>query len=81
MGSNMQLKVLTAEDVGIILDKCIQILSIKGVIVNHERGLKLLHKAGAQVKFDDQLVKFSKDVVTTALSTVPRSFTLAGSYY
>ncbi len=78
MGSDMQLQVLTGEDVSIIFDKCVQILSTKGVVVNHKQGLNLLHKAGAQVNFNDQLVKFPKNVITQALKTVPRSFTLAG---
>jgi len=78
MVSNMQLQVLSTEDVRMIFDKSVHILSNKGVIVNHKQGLSILQKAGAQVDSETQNVKFPVEVVNQALDTVPRTITLAG---
>jgi len=77
MTINSQLKILTAQEVSTIYDKSLEILSNKGVKVDHPQGLKILEKAGAQVDFDDQQVRFPKDIIETALRMVPHDLTLA----
>lgn len=77
MGSVLQLKLLTTEEVGTIYDKCLDILSSKGVKVDHPQALKILDKAGAQVNFDNHQVRFPKDITEAALRSVPHGFTLA----
>jgi trimethylamine--corrinoid protein Co-methyltransferase len=78
MINNLQLKLLTADEVGTIYDKCLDFLSTKGVQVEHPEGLNLLKRLGADVDFDHKMVLFPKDVIETALRSVPHSFTLAG---
>jgi len=75
--TNIRLKLLTLEEVGNIYEKSLEILSRKGIKVNHEKALELLDKAGAQVDFDNQQVRFPRDIVQSALKTVPSSLTLA----
>ncbi|MFC2024700.1 trimethylamine methyltransferase family protein [Chloroflexota bacterium] len=75
--SNLQLKVLTKEQVGTIYEKCLDFLSNKGIKVTHQEGLRIFDQAGAQVDFDNHQVRFSRDIVEEALSSVPREFILA----
>ncbi len=79
MATKLQLNVLSSEEVNSIYEKTLGILSTKGVKVNHPQALKILDKAGAAVNFDDQQVKFPKDVIEWALQTVPHQVTLASS--
>jgi trimethylamine:corrinoid methyltransferase-like protein len=79
MDKNLQLKLLSPDEVSSIYEKTLGILSTKGVKVNHPKALKILDKAGAEVNFDDQQVKFPKDVIEWSLQTVPRQWTIASS--
>ena len=79
MTNRVLFKLLTADDVGTMYEKCLEFLSSKGIKVeNHPQVLKMLDKAGAQVDFDSEQVRYPKDIIEEALRTVPRSFTLAG---
>ena len=50
----------------------------KGIkIIEHPQALKLLSKHGADVDFDNMLVRFPKDMIEQALRVVPRSLTMA----
>ena len=73
-----QLKVLSAEEVGTIYEKCMIVLSKKGVHVNHSDVLKILDRQGAEVDFDGMQVRFPKDIIEAALKKVPHTFRLAG---
>ncbi|GAH52243.1 unnamed protein product, partial [marine sediment metagenome] len=75
----MQFKIFSAEEVGNIYDKCLHILSTKGVKVDHQDALRILDKAGAQVDFDAQQVRFPRDVIERALQTTQHHVTIAGS--
>ncbi len=79
MINDLELKVLTGEQVSIIYDKCLKFLSSKGVRVTHPEGLRIFDKAGAWVDFDNHQVRFPKDIVEMALRSVPHSFMLASS--
>jgi trimethylamine:corrinoid methyltransferase-like protein len=79
MDKNLQLKLLSPDEVSSIYEKTLGILSTKGVKINHPQALKILDKAGAVVNYDDQQVKFPKDVIEWALQTVPHSMTIASS--
>ena len=78
MTTNLRLELFTAEEVGNMYGKCLHLLSTKGVKIAHQEALKILANAGAQVNFDDERVKFSKDIIEEALRTVPHSVKLAG---
>ena len=60
MTNSLQLKLLTADEVSTIYGKCLEFLSSKGVKVDHPQALKLLSKAGAEIDFDNEMVRFPK---------------------
>ena len=80
MANNLRLKVLTEGEVSSIYEKCVDFLSNKRWIKidDHPQALKMLDKAGAQVDFDNERVRFPRDVIEEALGTVSRNFKLAG---
>ncbi len=75
--NSLQLKVLTSEQVGTIYGKSLDFLAKKGVRVSHQEGLKIFDQAGANVDFNNHQVRFPRDIIETALRSVPREFTLA----
>lgn len=79
MVNNLKLKILSSDEVSTIFDKCLVFLSTKGVKIEHSEGLTLLKKSGADVNLDNKMVRFPKDIIQTALNSVPRSITLSGS--
>ena len=79
MATDLQLRPLTSEEVNTIYEKCLDFLVKKGVRAEHPQALKTLKKAGAQVDHDKQMVRFSRDIIETALRSVPREVLMAGS--
>lgn len=77
MIDSLLLRMLTAEQISTIYERCLDFLSNKGVKVTHGEGLKIFDKAGAQVDFNNHQVRFPKDIIETALESVPHGFTLA----
>ena len=75
---NIRLKLLSADEIGVICDKCKEFLSTKGTQVDHKEVLKRLSKTGAQVDFDTQQVRLPKDIIEAALKVVPRKVALGG---
>jgi trimethylamine---corrinoid protein Co-methyltransferase len=72
------LKLLTMEEVDNIYGKCLDFLANKGIkVTHHEPVLKMLDKAGAQIDFSTEQVRFSKDIVKEALRTVPKNYLMA----
>jgi trimethylamine:corrinoid methyltransferase-like protein len=79
MEDGFRFKLLSSEEVDILFDKCVDFLSNRGVKVDHLDALKILEKAGARVDFDNQKVRFPKDLIRAALQTVPHRFNLAAA--
>ena len=79
MTTTSKTRVFTEEEVGKIYEKCLDFLSNSGVVVNHPGALKLLGKAGAQVDFGNQHVRFPKNLIEESLSNAARSMILASS--
>ena len=77
MTTKLRLTLLTSEETTRIFEKCVEFLSKKGVKIDHREAAVMLKKAGADVSFDDGLVRFPRDVIETALRTVPHEVTLA----
>ena len=77
MSTTSNIKVLSSGEVSNMQGKCLEFLSTKGVILDHQETLKILKKAGAQVDFETQNVKFSRDIIESALKSVPHELTLA----
>ena len=78
MTTGLHLNLLSAEEVGNMYDKCLHLLSTKGIKIVHQEALKALDKGGAQVDFENERVRFPVDMIEEALRTVPKSVTLAG---
>lgn len=76
MMRNLGFKLITDDEVKMVFEKCSDILSNKGIEIDHPGALKMLDKAGAQVDFDSKQVRFPRDVMESALKTVPRRLTL-----
>ena len=74
----LQLKSLTEEEIGTIYEKCLEVLSSRGMKIDHPEALKILDKEGALVDFKSSQVRFPKDLVEAALEKVPQEFMLAG---
>ena len=71
MESGLQLKLLTTEEITTIYEKCQEVLSKKGMKIDHPHALKMLDKAGARVDFESRQVRFPKDIIKAALDNVP----------
>ena len=78
MESKLQLKLLTSEEITKIYEKCQDVLSKKGMKIDHPHALKMLDKEGAWIDYKSSQVRFPKDIIRTALDNVPQSFMLAG---
>lgn len=80
MSNSTRLRFLAESEVGMIYDRCFQILTEKGVRVEYAGALKLLEKAGAIVDWASENVRFPTTLIEEALNTVPKSFTVKGSH-
>jgi trimethylamine:corrinoid methyltransferase-like protein len=78
MESRLQIKLLTPEEIATIYEKCQDVLSKKGMKIDHPHALKMLDKEGAWIDYKSRQVRFPKDIIRAALDKVPQSFMLAG---
>jgi trimethylamine---corrinoid protein Co-methyltransferase len=60
-------------------EKVFELLSVKGVTMDHPPVLKLLSDAGAQVDFSTKQVRFPRQLVEDALKRTPKNIVLAGT--
>lgn len=79
MSSRRALQFLDTNDVNLIYENCLYILSEKGVKIDYERGREVLNKAGALVDNKTGMVRFDRNQIEAALKTAPSSFTVTGS--
>ena len=75
---NLRFKLLSPEEIGVICEKCKELLATQGTQVDHPEVLKRVNKAGAQVNFETQQVRLPKDIIEAALKVVPRHPVLGG---
>lgn len=73
-----RLEFLSAEEIGVIQSATLQVLEEVGVHLPSKRGLEVFADYGAQVDMGNEVVRIPESLVRKALSTAPRSFTLAG---
>ena len=74
-----RLRILERNEDELILEKCYQVLTRKGVRVEYQPALDLLKNAGAAVDEKSQTVRFSFKQIEDALKSAPSSFTVKGS--
>jgi trimethylamine:corrinoid methyltransferase-like protein len=79
MTGSQRLRFLTENEESLIYEKCLHILSRKGVKIDYPKALDTLKKAGAAVDEKTQNVRFSRDQIEAALRTVPKEFIVKGS--
>jgi trimethylamine:corrinoid methyltransferase-like protein len=73
------LRFLTPEEESLIYEKCIHILSQKGIKVDDEKGRGDLKKSGAEVHDVTGMVRFSREQIEAALKSSPDTFTAFGA--
>ncbi len=71
-------KPLKDGDVEKIHKATMKVFENTGIQVNDERALKAFHDAGAQVDFDQKMVKATEDWIMKTIKTAPESITLYG---
>ena len=79
MFANMKIDFLTESETSMVRDQCFQILLEKGIKVEYQPALKLFEKAGARVDVATEQVYFTRDIIETALTTVPKEFVARGA--
>jgi trimethylamine--corrinoid protein Co-methyltransferase len=76
--SKLKFSLLDDQEVSQINQNSRTVLEEIGVRFPSEKALKILAEVGANVDFDDQLVKISPDLLDKYLATSPRAYTMAG---
>jgi len=79
MTNKVKHQLITDNEVAMMHEKCLHILSQKGVSVEYPKALDILDKAGAQVDHATQMVRFPRDLFETTVKSAPKSFTVMGS--
>jgi trimethylamine--corrinoid protein Co-methyltransferase len=72
-----KMQVLNREKLDQMHEATMHVLEEVGIRFPSQKALKIFAEAGAQVDFDESIVKLSPDLVMNALSKTPRSYTLA----
>ena len=75
-----RLKYLGDEQLKQLQEATFEIMERTGVKFPSEKALKVLAEHGAQVDFTTQVVRFPRDVVIKAMSTVPRDFKIGARH-
>ncbi len=75
MQGRIKYNVMTPEELELMKNRLEDLLSIRGIEVDHAELVAELAAKGAEVNGHN--VKFSKDLIKKALSTIPAEFTLA----
>jgi trimethylamine---corrinoid protein Co-methyltransferase len=79
MQKHSSLRFLSPEDESLIYEKCIDLLSRKGVKIDYPKGLEVLAKAGVEANRETGFIRFSRSQIEEALKTAPKTFTVKGS--
>jgi trimethylamine---corrinoid protein Co-methyltransferase len=74
--SSYRLQFLSSEQLDTLQEATLEILEGTGVRFPSEKALDILADRGAQVDRTTQVVKFPRELVMTAMSTVPRYFSM-----
>jgi len=73
-----RLRYVADEQLQQLQEATLQILETTGVKFTSESALQVLAEHGARVDFDTQVVRFPREVVFSAMKTVPRRFNVGG---
>ena len=78
LAPSYRIRILSDEKLAQFKSGSLEILERTGFKCPSERALKIYAEHGAQVDFENQIVKLSPEVVLEALSHAPRHYTLGG---
>jgi trimethylamine--corrinoid protein Co-methyltransferase len=76
--SPFKAEVLTQSELATVKEKTMQLLEEVGVNFPSSKAMDILAEHGAQVDRANEIVRFPRELVTKAMSSAPRSFTLGG---
>ena len=76
--SKLKISILDDQEISQINQNTRTVLEEIGVVFPSEKALKVFADAGANVDFDNQLVKIPADLLDKYLATSPRTYTMAG---
>jgi trimethylamine--corrinoid protein Co-methyltransferase len=76
--SPVKLNVLSEEQLGTLKEGTLHLLEEVGIRFPSQNALQIFTDHGAQVDWENEIVRISPDLVEKAMSTAPRSFVLGG---
>ncbi|MCK4800977.1 MAG: trimethylamine methyltransferase family protein, partial [Anaerolineales bacterium] len=76
--SKLKISILDDQEINQINQNTRSVLEEVGVKFPSEKALKIFAEVGANVDFDNQIVKIPADLLDKYLATSPRSYTMAG---
>lgn len=76
--SKLKISILDDQEINQINQNTRAVLEEVGVKFPSEKALKIFDEAGANVDFENQIVKIPADLLDKYLATSPRSYTMAG---
>jgi trimethylamine--corrinoid protein Co-methyltransferase len=76
--SKLKISILDDQEISQINQNTRTVLEEIGVVFPSEKALKLFADVGANVDFENQIVKIPADLLDKYLATSPRSYTMAG---
>jgi trimethylamine--corrinoid protein Co-methyltransferase len=76
--SKLKISILNDQEISQINQNTRAVLEEVGVVFPSDKALKIFAEVGANVDFEDQLVKIPADLLDKYLATSPRAYTMAG---
>lgn len=76
--SKLKISILDDQEISLINQNTRSVLEEIGVTFPSDKALKIFADVGANVDFDNQLVRISADLLDKYLATSPRTYTMAG---
>ncbi len=81
---SMQFRIMTEKQVKEVHESALYVLENLGMIFAYEEALRLLEKAGCEVDYESQKVKFPRSIVEKCIESAPATFDLydrEGNFY
>lgn len=78
LSTHQKLEVLSPSEIETLQNGTLHILSEVGVYFPSEKALAIFREHGAEVDWENKIVRIPPDLVKRAMSTAPRSFILGG---
>lgn len=75
------LEFLSPDEIEEIHKTSLVILEEIGCLIPHQRMLEILSENGADVNFDSQIVKFSRELIEGTLKKIPKNYEVIPSYF